>query len=80
MTNLVRPTTRRTILQGAGLIVGAAALPGIARAAVPETVSAKLGYIALTDSAPVIIAKAKGLFAKYGMTDVSVIKQASWGG
>ena len=45
----------------------------------PETPTAKLGFIALTDSAPVIIAKEKGFFAKYGMTEVSVEKQASWG-
>jgi nitrate/nitrite transport system substrate-binding protein len=44
----------------------------------PEVTKAKLGYIALTDSAPLIIAKEKGLFAKYGMTDVEVLKQASW--
>jgi nitrate/nitrite transport system substrate-binding protein len=45
----------------------------------PETTTAKLGFIALTDSAPLIIAKEKGFFDKYGMTDVSVEKQASWG-
>lgn len=45
----------------------------------PETPSAKLGFIALTDSAPLIIAYEKGFYAKYGMTDVSVEKQASWG-
>ncbi|MBE9049332.1 ABC transporter substrate-binding protein [Nostocales cyanobacterium LEGE 11386] len=43
-----------------------------------ETTKAKLGFIALTDSAPLIIAKEKGIFAKYGMTDVEVIKQTSW--
>lgn len=43
-----------------------------------ETTKAKLGFIALTDSAPLIIAKEKGLFAKYGMSDVEVLKQASW--
>lgn len=43
-----------------------------------ETTSAKLGFIALTDSAPLIVALEKGIFAKYGMTDVSVEKQASW--
>ncbi|MFE1747053.1 CmpA/NrtA family ABC transporter substrate-binding protein [Coleofasciculus sp. H7-2] len=43
-----------------------------------ETTTAKLGFIALTDSAPLIVAKEKGLFAKYGMTDVEVVKQASW--
>lgn len=45
----------------------------------PETPTAKLGFIALTDSAPLIIAQEKGFYAKYGMTDVSVEKQASWG-
>ncbi|MDZ8051130.1 MAG: CmpA/NrtA family ABC transporter substrate-binding protein [Aulosira sp. ZfuVER01] len=43
-----------------------------------ETTKAKLGFIALTDSAPLIIAKEKGFFAKYGMKDVEVIKQKSW--
>ncbi|MFZ4410411.1 MAG: CmpA/NrtA family ABC transporter substrate-binding protein, partial [Paracraurococcus sp.] len=45
----------------------------------PEVTKATLGYIALTDSAPLIIAKEKGLFAKYGMPEVEVSKQASWG-
>ncbi|AHB87805.1 ABC-type nitrate/nitrite uptake system substrate-binding protein NrtA [Thermosynechococcus sp. NK55a] len=45
----------------------------------PEVTGAKLGFIALTDAAPLIIAKEKGFFAKYGMPDVEVIKQASWG-
>ncbi len=44
----------------------------------PEVTTAKLGFIALTDSAPLIIALEKGFFKKYGMTDVKVEKQASW--
>lgn len=44
----------------------------------PEVTTARLGFIALTDSAPLIIAKEKGFFAKYGMPDVEVLKQASW--
>lgn len=44
----------------------------------PEVTTAKLGYIALTDSAPLIVAKEKGIFDKYGMTGVEVVKQASW--
>lgn len=44
----------------------------------PEVTTAKLGFIALTDSAPLIVAKEKGLFEKYGMKDVEVVKQASW--
>ncbi len=44
----------------------------------PEVTTAKLGFIALTDAAPLIVAKEKGFFAKYGMTGVEVMKQASW--
>ncbi|MDQ1194863.1 CmpA/NrtA family ABC transporter substrate-binding protein [Agrobacterium sp. SORGH_AS 787] len=45
----------------------------------PEVKGAKLGFIALTDAAPLIVASEKGLFAKHGMPDVEVLKQASWG-
>ncbi|RAM50887.1 MAG: bicarbonate-binding protein [Hapalosiphonaceae cyanobacterium JJU2] len=45
----------------------------------PETKAVKLGYIPIVESAPLIIAKEKGFFAKYGMTDVELSKQASWG-
>ncbi len=45
----------------------------------PETTKAKLGFIALTDASPLIVALEKGYFKKYGMTDVEVLKQASWG-
>jgi nitrate/nitrite transport system substrate-binding protein len=59
---------------------GASTTPATTVAAgdAPEVTTAKLGYIALTDAAPLIIAKEKGLFAKYGMKDVSILKQASW--
>ena len=50
----------------------------ISPADAPEVTTAKLGFIALTDSAPLIIAQEKGLFAKHGMKDVQVTKQASW--
>lgn len=52
----------------------------VAAADTPEVTTARLGFIALTDSAPLIVAKEKGLFAKYGMPDVEVLKQASWAG
>ncbi|MCA6622672.1 MAG: ABC transporter substrate-binding protein [Pseudanabaena sp. M165S2SP1A06QC] len=51
----------------------------VSAADAPEVTKAKLGFIALTDASPLIIAKEKGLFAKYGMKDVEVLKQASWG-
>ena len=53
---------------------------GRAQAPGPEVRGIKLGYIALTDAAPLIVAQERGLFAKYGMPDVDVAKQASWGG
>jgi nitrate/nitrite transport system substrate-binding protein len=56
-----------------------ATAPATGSAEAPEVTTAKLGFIALTDSAPLIIAKEKGLFAKHGMPDVEVLKQASWG-
>ena len=34
----------------------------------PETTSVELGFIALTDAAPLIVAQEKGFFAKQGMT------------
>ncbi|MHB9022521.1 MAG: CmpA/NrtA family ABC transporter substrate-binding protein [Halothiobacillus sp.] len=45
----------------------------------PETTRAKLGFIALSDAAPLFVAVEKGLFAKHGMPDVEVLKQSSWG-
>ncbi|MFM9104552.1 MAG: CmpA/NrtA family ABC transporter substrate-binding protein, partial [Cyanobium sp.] len=44
----------------------------------PEVPGATLGFIALTDSSPVIIALEKGFFAKHGMPEVKVVKQTSW--
>ena len=37
----------------------------------------KLGFIPLTDCAPLVAAKELGLFAKYGV-DVELSKEASW--
>jgi nitrate/nitrite transport system substrate-binding protein len=51
----------------------------VAAAAGPEVTKATLGYIALMDASALVIAKEKGLFAKHGMPDVEVAKQASWG-
>ncbi|NSY71223.1 ABC transporter substrate-binding protein [Agrobacterium tumefaciens] len=77
--------SRRTILKttAAAALVTAVrtAFPSGAFAATaePELKGAKIGFIALTDAAPLIIAAEKGLFAKHGMPDVEVLKQASWG-
>ncbi|ARV61833.1 bicarbonate-binding protein [Nostocales cyanobacterium HT-58-2] len=45
----------------------------------PEITKVKLGYIPIVEAAPLIIAKEKGFFAKYGMTEVDISKQANWG-
>jgi len=75
--------SRRKFLTGTAAVLAAARVqfPGgaFAAAAGPEVTKATFGYIALTDSSPLIIAKEKGFFAKHGMPDVEVAKQASWG-
>jgi nitrate/nitrite transport system substrate-binding protein len=45
----------------------------------PEVKGTKLGYIALTDASPLIVAKEKGFYDKYGLPEMEVLKQASWG-
>jgi len=77
---------RRSILKGA---TATAALMASVRASFPsgafaqaagaETNKVTLGFIALTDASPLIIAKEKKIFDKYGITDANVAKQASWG-
>jgi bicarbonate transport system substrate-binding protein len=44
----------------------------------PETTTVKLGYLPILEAAPLVIAQYKGFFAKYGMKDVIVSKQANW--
>jgi nitrate/nitrite transport system substrate-binding protein len=74
-----RQVIRQAAAIGAAGAVGALA-PLRARAqAALETKSAKLGFIALTDAAPLFVADEKGLFKKHGMTEVEVVKQSSWG-
>lgn len=80
---------RRKFLKGlTGAAAGAALLgltPGLMQRALAstsgklETTAAKLGFIALTDAAPLFVADEKGFFRKHGMTNVEVLKQASWG-
>jgi nitrate/nitrite transport system substrate-binding protein len=77
---------RRDILKGATATAALmasvrASFPSgaFAQAGGPETNKVTLGFIALTDSSPLIIAKEKKIFDKYGITDANVAKQASWG-
>lgn len=76
--------SRRRLIQQAGAL-GSAALAGslistrVHASTALETKAAKLGFIALTDAAPLFVADEKGFFKKHGMTDVEVLKQSSWG-
>ena len=77
--------TRRSVLRrgaATAALIGAARLqfPGgaFAQGTGPEVTGTKLGYIALTDAAPLIVAKEKGFFDKYGLPEMSIEKQASW--
>ena len=78
-------TSRRRLLASASALATLAAarsmFPGgaFAQGAGPEVKGTRLGYIALTDASPLIIAKEKGLFAKHGVPDMDIAKQASWG-
>src|SRR6266702_1248028 len=81
-----RGLSRRQILKATGAtaaLLAAARLNfpagAFAQGAGPEVKAAKLGFIALSDAGPLFVAKDKGLFAKHGMPDVDVQKQASWG-
>ncbi len=78
--------SRRRFLKGTAstaALLGAAQTQfpagAFAQGAGPEVTKAILGYIALTDASALAIAKEKGLFAKHGVPDVEVAKQASWG-
>src|ERR1700710_3102906 len=85
-TRAPRSLSRRQILKasaGTAALLAAAKLNfpagAFAQGAGPEVKTAKLGFIALTDASPLFVAKEKGIFAKFGMPDVEVQKQASWG-
>src|ERR1700712_3020721 len=85
-TRTHRSLSRRQILKagaGTAALLAAAKLNfpagAFAEGAGPEVKAAKLGFIALTDAAPLFVAKEKGIFAKYGLPDTEVLKQASWG-
>jgi nitrate ABC transporter ATP-binding subunit len=45
-----------------------------------EKVNIQLGFVPLTACAPLAIAKEKGLFVKYGLDEVSLVRESSWRG
>lgn len=75
--------SRRRLLQAGLAVAGTTLLPGIfnhVRAAgsdAPELPQVKVGFIPLTDCAPVVMASLKGFDKKYGIT-ILPTKQASW--
>lgn len=75
--------SRRRLLQAGAALGGAMLLPGVMQAAwaggsdKPEQTRVRVGFIPLTDCAPLAIAAAKGFDKKYGITLVAS-KEASW--
>ena len=43
-----------------------------------EKVNLEIGFIPLTDCAPLVVAKEKGFFAKYGLEEVTLNREPSW--
>jgi bicarbonate transport system ATP-binding protein len=45
-----------------------------------EKVNLEIGFLPLTASAPIIIAKEKGFFAHHGLDEVNLVRESSWRG
>lgn len=43
-----------------------------------EKVNLEIGFIPLTDCAPLVVAQEKGFFAKHGLTQVNLVREPSW--
>jgi nitrate/nitrite transport system substrate-binding protein len=75
--------SRRRFLQAGATLGGAMLLPGVMQAAwaagsdKPELTTVRVGFIPLTDCAPLAIAALKGFDKKYGIT-LLPSKEASW--
>ena len=81
---------RRQFLQGAAAAAGAAAVVGMGSLGIqkaawaagsdaPELAEVKIGFIPLTDCAPIAVAAAMGFDKKYGIK-ITPSKEASWAG
>ncbi|MEM6159545.1 CmpA/NrtA family ABC transporter substrate-binding protein [Erwinia sp. P6884] len=77
------PLSRRRFLTGSALLGGSYLVPGLmnsvwaAGSDAPEKKSVRVGFIPLTDCAPVVMAAVKGFDKKYGISLVPS-KEASW--
>jgi nitrate/nitrite transport system ATP-binding protein len=61
-----------------GQVAPALSVAGSTLQAGTEKVSLQIGFIRLTDCAPLVVAQEKGFFKKYGLTEVSLVREASW--
>jgi nitrate/nitrite transport system substrate-binding protein len=81
----VKKSTRRTFIKSAGTSTAAVLMSGLPSAwaggvyasDAPEQPDVRLGIIALTDCAPIVIAHELGYFKKFGINS-TVSKEASW--
>jgi nitrate/nitrite transport system substrate-binding protein len=78
-TTVEQGLTRRELLARGAAAAAVLALPGLLRAPVARAAGApvKIGFIALTDCASVVMAHELGFFKQRGV-DVQLVKQASW--
>lgn len=72
----MKKISRRQVIQKGTAFVLAGGLTGLMRGK-GQGSRLRVGFIALTDAAPVIMAGELGLYKKYGL-DVEVTKEASW--
>ena len=81
----MKKSTRRTFIKSAGTSTAAVLMSGLPSAwaggvyasDAPEQPDVRLGIIALTDCAPIVIAHELGYFKKFGINS-TVSKEASW--
>ena len=77
------PLSRRRFLTGSAILTGSYFVPGLinsvwaAGSDAPEKTEIRVGFIPLTDCAPVIMAALKGFDKKYGISIIPS-KEASW--
>ncbi|KOC91970.1 CmpA/NrtA family ABC transporter substrate-binding protein, partial [Winslowiella iniecta] len=77
------PLSRRRFLAGSAILTGSYCLPGVlnsvwaAGSDAPEKTEIRVGFIPLTDCAPVVMAALKGFDKKHGITLIPS-KEASW--